>query len=95
MPRWTDGVVLLDKPLGISSQKAVTIVKHACGANKAGRTGTLDPLATGLLAVCLGEATKYSQDIFNADKTYITTIHFGIKTETGDVRRKSYLRSSL
>lgn len=88
MPRWTDGVVLLDKPLGISSQKAVTIVKHACLASKAGHTGTLDPLATGLLAVCLGEATKYSQDLFNADKTYITKIHFGVKTETGDSEGK-------
>ncbi len=88
MPRWTDGVVLFDKPLGISSQKAVTIVKHACLANKAGHTGTLDPLATGLLAVCLGEATKYSQDLFNADKTYITKIHFGVKTETGDAEGK-------
>jgi len=88
MPRWTDGVVLFDKPLGISSQKAVTIVKHACLANKAGHTGTLDPLATGLLAVCLGEATKYSQDLFNADKTYITRIHFGVTTETGDAEGK-------
>jgi tRNA pseudouridine55 synthase len=88
MPRWTDGVVLFDKPLGISSQKAVTIVKHACLANKAGHTGTLDPLATGLLAICLGEATKYSQDLFNADKTYITKIHFGITTETGDAEGK-------
>lgn len=84
MPRWTDGVVLFDKPIGISSQKAVTIVKHACHAEKAGHTGTLDPLATGLLAVCLGEATKYSQDLFVADKTYVTKIHFGVKTETGD-----------
>ena len=88
LPRWTDGVVLLDKPLGISSQKAVTIVKHACHADKAGHTGTLDPLATGLLAVCLGEATKYSQDLFNADKTYLTTIQFGVKTDSGDAEGK-------
>lgn len=82
--RWTDGVVLFDKPRGISSQKAVTIVKHACHANKAGHTGTLDPLATGLLAICLGEATKYSQDIFNSDKSYIATMQFGMKTDSGD-----------
>jgi tRNA pseudouridine55 synthase len=86
--RWTDGVVLLDKPRGISSQKAVTIVKHACHADKAGHTGTLDPLATGLLAVCLGEATKYSQDLFNSDKTYITTVFFGVKTDSGDSEGK-------
>ena len=86
--RWTDGVVILDKPRGISSQKAVTMVKHACHADKAGHTGTLDPLATGLLAVCLGEATKYSQDLFNADKSYIATILFGVKTDTGDSEGK-------
>jgi tRNA pseudouridine55 synthase len=86
--RWTDGVVLLDKPRGISSQKAVTIVKHACQADKAGHTGTLDPLATGLLAVCLGEATKYSQDLFNADKTYLATAFFGVKTDSGDSEGK-------
>lgn len=89
LPRWTDGVVLFDKPTGISSQKAVTIVKHACHADKAGHTGTLDPLATGLLAVCLGEATKYSQDLFNADKTYIATMIFGVKTDTGDAEGKT------
>jgi len=90
--RWTDGVVLLDKPRGISSQKAVTMVKHACGADKAGHTGTLDPLATGLLAVCLGEATKYSQDLFNADKTYLATVFFGIKTDSGDSEGKELAR---
>jgi len=91
--RWTDGVVLLDKPRGISSQKAVTMVKHACHADKAGHTGTLDPLATGLLAVCLGEATKYSQDLFNADKSYIATILFGVKTDTGDAEGKIIARA--
>jgi len=90
--RWTDGVVLLDKPRGISSQKAVTMVKHACHADKAGHTGTLDPLATGLLAVCLGEATKYSQDLFNADKSYIATLLFGVKTDTGDAEGKIIAR---
>jgi len=91
--RWTDGVILLDKPRGISSQKAVTIVKHACHADKAGHTGTLDPLATGLLAVCLGEATKYSQDLFNSDKTYMTTVFFGVKTDSGDSEGKILNRS--
>jgi tRNA pseudouridine55 synthase len=92
--RWTDGVVLLDKPRGISSQKAVTIVKHACHADKAGHTGTLDPLATGLLAICLGEATKYSQDLFNSDKTYITTVLFGVKTDSGDAEGKILSRAA-
>ena len=90
--RWTDGVVLLDKPRGISSQKAVTMVKHACHADKAGHTGTLDPLATGLLAICLGESTKYSQDLFNADKSYIANILFGAKTDTGDSEGKVIAR---
>ena len=84
MPQGIHGVVLLDKPEGISSQTAVTIVKRAFDADKAGHTGTLDPMATGLLPVCLGEATKYSQDLLDADKTYLATIKFGEKTSTGD-----------
>jgi tRNA pseudouridine55 synthase len=88
IPQKVDGVVLLDKPGGISSQTAVTIVKAAFSAAKAGHTGTLDPLATGLLPVCLGEATKYSQDLLNADKSYIATILFGAKTDTGDAEGK-------
>ena len=88
MPQRIDGVVLLDKPEGITSQTAVTIVKRSFNAQKAGHTGTLDPLATGLLPVCLGEATKYSQDLLNADKTYLATILFGSKTDTGDAEGK-------
>ena len=79
-----DGVVLLDKPLGMSSQSAVTAVKRAFHADKAGHTGTLDPMATGLLPICLGEATKYSQDLLDADKTYIAQVKFGARTDTGD-----------
>uniref|UniRef100_UPI004047DDE1 tRNA pseudouridine(55) synthase TruB n=1 Tax=Polynucleobacter sp. TaxID=2029855 RepID=UPI004047DDE1 len=79
-----DGVVLLDKPAGMSSQGAVTAVKRAFNAEKAGHTGTLDPMATGLLPICLGEATKYSQDLLNADKTYIAQVKFGQRTDTGD-----------
>ena len=79
-----DGVVLLDKPNGMSSQGAVTAVKRYFQAEKAGHTGTLDPMATGLLPICLGEATKYSQDLLDADKTYIATLRFGIETDTGD-----------
>jgi tRNA pseudouridine55 synthase len=88
IPQKVDGVVLLDKPGGISSQTAVTTVKTAFLAAKAGHTGTLDPLATGLLPVCLGEATKYSQDLLNADKSYVATILFGAKTDTGDSEGK-------
>jgi tRNA pseudouridine55 synthase len=79
-----DGVVLLDKPAGMSSQGAVTAVKRAFNADKAGHTGTLDPMATGLLPICLGEATKYSQDLLDADKTYIANVKFGARTDTGD-----------
>jgi tRNA pseudouridine55 synthase len=79
-----DGVVLLDKPLGMSSQGAVTAVKRALNADKAGHTGTLDPMATGLLPICLGEATKYSQDLLDADKSYVARIRFGANTDTGD-----------
>ncbi len=79
-----DGVVLLDKPAGMSSQGAVTAVKRVFNAEKAGHTGTLDPMATGLLPICLGEATKYSQDLLEADKTYIARVKFGSRTDTGD-----------
>ena len=79
-----DGVVLLDKPAGMSSQGAVTAVKRAFKADKAGHTGTLDPMATGLLPICLGEATKYSQDLLEADKTYVAQVKFGARTDTGD-----------
>lgn len=95
MPQRIDGVVLLDKPEGITSQTAVTIVKRSCNAQKAGHTGTLDPLATGLLPVCLGEATKYSQDLLNADKTYLATILFGSKTDTGDAEGKIIFQGSV
>lgn len=81
-----DGVVLLDKPAGMSSQGAVTAVKRAFNADKAGHTGTLDPIATGLLPICLGEATKYSQDLLEADKTYIARVKFGTRTDTGDAQ---------
>jgi tRNA pseudouridine55 synthase len=81
-----DGVVLLDKPCGMTSQSAVTSVKRLLHADKAGHTGTLDPMATGLLPVCLGEATKYSQDLLDADKVYQARLRFGIQTDTGDAQ---------
>jgi tRNA pseudouridine55 synthase len=79
-----NGVLLLDKPLGFSSNQALQKVKWLFQAAKAGHTGTLDPLATGLLPICLGEATKFAQYVTDADKTYIATIKLGATTSTGD-----------
>ncbi len=79
-----DGVLLLDKPVGLSSNDALIRAKRVFNAKKAGHTGTLDPFATGLLPLCFGEATKFSQDLLEADKTYEATVHLGIMTTTGD-----------
>jgi tRNA pseudouridine55 synthase len=78
------GVLLLDKPLGLSSNDALVRAKRLLRANKAGHTGTLDPLATGLLPLCFGEATKFSQDLLDADKTYEAAVRLGATTTTGD-----------
>jgi len=82
--RRIDGVLLLDKPLGFSSNQALQKVKWLYQAEKAGHTGTLDPLATGLLPICFGEATKFAQYLTDADKTYVAKIRFGVTTTTGD-----------
>ncbi|NOQ62990.1 MAG: tRNA pseudouridine(55) synthase TruB [Methyloprofundus sp.] len=79
------GIVLLDKRQGISSNKALQEVKRLYNANKAGHTGSLDPLATGLLPICLGEGTKVSAYMLADDKRYQTVIQLGVMTETGDV----------
>ena len=78
------GVLLLDKPLGLSSNQALQKAKWLLRAEKAGHTGTLDPLATVVLPLCFGAATKFSQQHLEADKAYETTIALGVKTETGD-----------
>lgn len=78
------GVLLLDKPIGLSSHQALQKVKWLLRADKAGHTGTLDPLATGVLPLCFGAATKFSQLHLDADKTYETTLRLGVKTSTGD-----------
>ncbi len=78
------GVLLLDKPLGWSSNDALQKAKWLLRAEKAGHTGTLDPLATGLLPLCFGAATKFSQLQLDADKTYEATVRLGQKTSTGD-----------
>jgi len=79
------GVLLLDKPLGFSSNQALQKAKWLLRAEKAGHTGTLDPLATGVLPICLGAATKFSQLHLDADKTYETVVRLGVSTTTGDV----------
>lgn len=78
------GVLLLDKPLGLSSNNALQKCKWLLRAEKAGHTGTLDPLATGVLPLCFGAATKFSQLQLDADKTYEATAVLGVKTSTGD-----------
>ena len=82
--RALDGVLLLDKPVGLSSNDALIRAKRLLLAKKAGHTGTLDPLASGLLPLCFGEATKFSQDLLEADKTYEATMRLGVRTTTGD-----------
>jgi tRNA pseudouridine55 synthase len=79
-----NGVLLLDKAAGGSSNDALVKAKRLLNAKKAGHTGTLDPFATGLLPLCFGEATKFSQDLLDADKTYETVLHLGVQTSTGD-----------
>ncbi|MEQ8315197.1 MAG: tRNA pseudouridine(55) synthase TruB [Gammaproteobacteria bacterium] len=82
--RAVDGIVLLDKAKGLSSNRALQEVKHLFEARKAGHTGSLDPLATGVLPLCLGEATKVSQFLLDSDKRYLARIKLGIRTSSGD-----------
>ena len=82
--RSVNGIFLLNKPLGLSSNQALQRVKNLFDANKAGHTGSLDPLATGVLPICLGEATKFSQFLLDSDKHYRSTFTLGVRTETGD-----------
>ena len=79
-----DGVLLLDKPLGMSSNDALQKARRLFSAAKGGHTGTLDPLATGLLPLCFGEATKFSADLLDADKVYEADIQLGVTTDSGD-----------
>jgi tRNA pseudouridine55 synthase len=82
--RAINGVLLLDKPYEMSSNNALQRVKHIYFAQKAGHTGALDPLATGMLPICLGEGTKFSQFLLDTDKTYIVTAKLGVRTTTSD-----------
>ena len=79
-----DGVLLLDKPLGLTSNDALQKARRLFSAAKGGHTGTLDPLATGLLPLCFGEATKFSADLLDADKTYEAVLKLGVTTDSGD-----------
>ncbi len=79
-----NGILLLDKPKGLSSNQALQKAKYLYQAAKAGHTGTLDPMATGVLPVCFGEATKFSQYLTDADKAYQATLKLGVTTTTGD-----------
>ena len=83
-----DGVFLLDKPIGLTSNDALQKVRRLFSAAKGGHTGTLDPMATGLLPLCFGEATKFSADLLNADKTYEAVVKFGVTTDSGDAEGK-------
>lgn len=82
--RAVNGVLLLDKPAGITSNAALQMARRLYNAAKGGHTGTLDPLATGLLPLCFGEATKFAGEMLDADKSYDATIRFGIITDTAD-----------
>ena len=93
--RPVDGVLLLDKPVGITSNAALQRVKRLLHAAKAGHVGTLDPLASGLLPVCLGEATKFSTGTFGADKNYDAEILLGVTTTTGDTEGEVTARRSV
>src|SRR3984957_1171031 len=84
MPADIHGIVLLDKPLGLSSAGAVARVKRLFNARKAGHTGSLDPLASGLLPICFGEATKFGAQLLDADKTYRVTVRLGERTPSAD-----------
>ena len=82
--RPVDGILLLNKPIGISSNKALQQAKSVYFAQKAGHTGALDPLATGMLPICFGEATKFTQFLLDTDKTYVVRAKLGERTTTSD-----------
>ena len=93
--RAVDGVLLLDKPAGLSSNQALQQAKRLLQAAKAGHTGSLDPFATGLLPVCLGEATKFSHFLLEADKTYHASLQLGVTTTTGDTEGEIVKREEV
>ena len=80
-----DGILVIDKPAGMTSNAILQQIKALYFAAKAGHTGSLDPLATGVLPICFGEATKFSGFLLEADKCYTTSVRLGVNTTTGDV----------
>lgn len=93
--RNVNGILLLDKPVGMTSNAALQAVKRLFDANKAGHTGSLDPLATGVLPLCFGEATKFSQYLLDANKHYLARIKLGVVTDSGDSDGKVLARHSV
>jgi tRNA pseudouridine55 synthase len=93
--RAINGILLLDKPLGVSSNHALQSIKKTLYADKAGHTGSLDPLASGMLPICLGAATRYAQYLLNADKCYKAQIRLGQTTTTGDREGKIVAETPL
>ena len=89
------GILLLDKPLGLSSAAAVARTKRLFAARKAGHTGSLDPLASGMLPICLGEATKFGALMLEADKTYRLTLRLGERTPSADLESTVIERREL
>ena len=89
--RQVDGVLLLDKPTGMTSNTALQVARRLFNAEKAGHTGTLDPLATGLLPLCFGEATKFAGELLDADKAYRATLRLGVTTDTADADGQALL----
>lgn len=91
--RKLDGILLLDKPLGLSSNDALQRAKRLYNADKAGHTGSLDPLATGMLPICFGEATKLSAVLLDSDKQYEAWVQLGVQTTTGDAEGEAIAHS--
>lgn len=93
--RSVNGILILDKPRGMSSNAALQKVRWLLNAEKAGHTGSLDPLATGVLPLCFGEATKFSQYLLDAEKAYETVMHLGVTTSTGDAEGEVLAQNSV
>lgn len=92
--RAVNGILVFDKPAGLTSNQTLQQVKRLYGAAKAGHTGSLDPLATGILPICFGDATKFTQFLLDADKTYQSTFRFGVTTNTSDSEGEVIAESS-
>ncbi|OGT38191.1 MAG: tRNA pseudouridine(55) synthase TruB, partial [Gammaproteobacteria bacterium RIFCSPHIGHO2_12_FULL_38_14] len=95
MQKQINGILLLDKPPGITSNHALQKVKRLFQAKKAGHTGSLDPIATGMLPICFGQATKFSQFLLSSDKHYYATARLGVTTTTGDCEGEIVAKRSI